>query len=220
MEFPCGNFSRYLYSLNRLQLLERLQSIFSQLSPERVLFVYREGASDTTGYRLEAFFWHPNIEYKFEKNTTNRHLDNVVECISNLVSSFVAIPTLNLENAPPGFCIENGVFTHTSTDFRSEKITIKGSIKDYPGLEFDFSTSSTNKKFDDKTLLQRHESSYGLGDAMAQTMKEATKYLRKGKRTLSGQAGEELAASFTIDGKTSMNGTAEFYGDRMYWKSP
>ena len=55
---------------------------------------------------------------------------------------------------------------------------------------------------------------------MAITMIAATKYLRKGKRTLNGQAGEELAASFKLDGKTSMNATAEFYGEPNVLEKP
>ena len=34
MEFPCGNFSRHLYSLNRLGLLERLLHLLPSYAPD------------------------------------------------------------------------------------------------------------------------------------------------------------------------------------------
>ena len=185
----------------------------TQLSPDRVLFVSRESKSDTTGYEVEALFWHPSVEYQFKDSTTNKYLEETTSIISKLIQSVVAMPTMDSTKAPPGFCLENGVLASTSTDYRSEDVAIKGGIDTYPGLEFKFSASSTNKKFDDRTLLERHESSYGLGDAMAQTMIGGTKYLRKGKRKLNGQSGEELAAVIKVDGETSMHANAEFYGE-------
>ena len=184
-----------------------------QLSADQVIFVSREDNSDTSGYTVEALYWHPNIEYQFKDSTTNKYLDETTNIISKLIMSFVAMPTMDPTKATPGFCLENGVLASTSTDYRSEDISIKGGINAYPGLEFGFSASSTNKKFDDRTLLERHESSYGLGDAMAQSMIGGTKYLRKGKRTLNGQSGEELAAVIKLDGETSMHANAEFYGE-------
>ena len=184
-----------------------------QLSPQQVLFVYRENDIVSNMYELEGLSWHPNLEYQFKDSTTNKYLDVSIAGISKLLKSFTAVPNMDSTNTPAGFCLENGVLTDTDKDFRGEDITIKGDAKSYPGLEFEFSASSTNKKFDDKTLLQRHESSYGLGDAMAQIMIGGTKYLRKGKRTLNGQSGEELAAVIKVDGETSMHANAEFYGE-------
>lgn len=192
----------------------------TQFSTERVLFVSREDNSDTSGYSVEALFWHPNVEYQFEKSTANENLDKVVARISSQIKSFVAIPAMDPANAPPGFCLENGVLAGTSTDYRSEDISLEAYIIDYPGLKIEFSASSTNRKYEDKTLLERHGASYGLGDVMAQIMIGGTKYLRKGKRTLNGQAGEELAAVIKLDGETSMHANAEFYGEPNVLEKP
>ena len=51
-----------------------------------------------------------------------------------------------------------------------------------------------------------------MGDALAKTMTESTKFLRKGKRTLNGQIGEEGLISGTLDGNPFMGANAEFYG--------
>lgn len=187
----------------------------TQISPERILFISRESNTDTKGYQVEALFWQSNIEYQFKDSTTNKYLEETTEIISKLMKSFIAIPSLNPSNAPPGFCLENGVLTDTgkSTEFRGEVISVKGRIEDYPGLEFDFSTSSTNRKNEDPTLLERNARSLGLGDAIGIAISNSTKFLRKGKRTLNGQSGEELVLINNLDGEISMHANAEFYGE-------
>ena len=191
-----------------------------QLSPTSVLFVFREDERDTTGYGFEALSWQPYVEYKFEKNTTNKHLDNVKMRISKLTKSFVATPNINPINAQPGFCLENGVLTDTDLEFRGEDITIQGGIEAYPDLEFKFTAISTNKKNEDPTLLERNARSFGLGDAIGIAISNSTKFLRKGKRTLNGQSGEELVLIGKLDGITSMHGSAEFYGEPNILEKP
>jgi hypothetical protein len=48
---------------------------------------------------------------------------------------------------------------------------------------------------------------------MGKEITAATKFLRKGRRTLNGQPGEEVVAVITIDGETSYEANAEFYGE-------
>ena len=44
MEFPCGNFNRHLYSLNRLGLLERLRLIPPRLTVAQTSIIYASEA--------------------------------------------------------------------------------------------------------------------------------------------------------------------------------
>ena len=191
-----------------------------QLTTESVLFVYRENATDISGYELEAFFWKPEIEYKFNVSSTNKYLNETIADISKAVKSFIAMPNKELLGGPPGFCIENGVFTDMDTGFRGEDVYITGRIKEYPGLEFKFSTQATNRPDQDKTLIERIDNSFGLGDAMGKTMTASTKFKRKGKRTLNGQKGEEFVAFVNIDGKKTIDATAEFYGEPNVLEKP
>ena len=194
----------------------------TQFSPERLLYVYRKNATDTKGYIVEALFWQSNIEYQFKNSTTNKYLDETTEIISKLIKSFVAIPNLKPSNAPAGFCLENGILTDDSNraTFRREVISVKGSIENYPGLEFEFDTSATSRKNEEPTLIERNDRSFNFGDAMGIAVLNSTKFLRKKKRSLNGQSGEELVLINRLDGKTSMSADAEFYGEPNVLEKP
>lgn len=107
-----------------------------------------------------------------------------------------------------------------NTGFRGEVISVKGRIENHPDLEFKFSVSSTNKKNEDPTLLERNARSFGLGDAIGIAISNSTKFLRKGNRKLNGQSGEELVIIGKLDGITSMHGSAEFYGEPNIFEKP
>jgi hypothetical protein len=53
----------------------------------------------------------------------------------------------------------------------------------------------------------------GQGDKIGKEITAATKFLRKGNRKLNGQDGQELVMRVTLDGKTSYEAMAEFYGE-------
>lgn len=194
----------------------------TQLSPERFLFVYRKDSKNTTGYKVEAMFWHHATEYQFEKYTANENLENVVARISEQLKNFVAIPNMTPSNAPPGFCLDNGVLTDIgmNTGFRGEVISVEGRIENHPGLEFKFSASSTNRKDEDPTLLDRIDQSFNFGDAIGIAIKNSTRFIRKGKRNLNGQSGEEYVLINKLDGETNMGAKAEFYGEPNVLNKP
>jgi|GEM_PF-5414410 hypothetical protein len=183
----------------------------TQLSPDSFLFVYREDSSDTYLYQLDAFFWRPSFEYKFHARTADEHLAEGIDGISKLVKSFIPMPTTDLLSLPPGLCIEHGVLT--GNEFRGESVTIGGLIEEYPGVYFSFSTESTSQPPEEPRMIARIERSFGMGDKVGKEMTAATKFLRKRKRQLNGQEGEELVMLATIDGVTHMSADAEFYGE-------
>lgn len=61
-------------------------------------------------------------------------------------------------------------------------------------------------------MIARIERSFGMGDKVGEEITAATKFLRKRKRQLNGQDGEELVMRITIDGATHLDAKAEFYG--------
>ena len=189
-----------------------------QLAQNNILFVYREKKDVKTRYKLEALFWQPDIEYLFSVDTTNKYLDKTIEDITKLTKSFIALPTKAVISGPSGFCVEHGVITLKETRF--ESIEVIGRIAEYPGLEFKFSTQSTNDKFDDKTLIERLSGSFNMGNALSAFMTESTTFLRKGKRKLNGQQGEEVVVSFKTNDKKSMDASAEFYGEPHTLEKP
>ena len=193
-----------------------------QLTPERVLFIYRDKENEINLYELESPIWQSNVEYQFKTTTTNKYLDSAINRITQISKSFVAIPNLNPSNAPAGFCLENGVLTDTSksTEFRGEDISVKGSIENYPGLEFEFSASSTNRKDEDPTLLDRIDQSFNFGDAIGIAIKNSSRFIRKGKRNLNGQSGEEFVLINKLDGEINMDASAEFYGEPNVLNKP
>ena len=95
----------------------------TQISPESVLFVYREDAKDITGYQLDSLFWKPGVEYRFSTSSTNEDLPELTGDISKVTKSFIAMTNIDLLKGPPGFCIENGVFIDTDTDFVEKMYT-------------------------------------------------------------------------------------------------
>lgn len=181
-----------------------------QLSPDSVLYVYREDKSDKTLYKLDALFWRPSVEYLFSSGTTNKYLDVGTERVSKVAKSFIALPTTDLATLPPGLCIEHGVVTGADNDFRSESVAVSGRIDEYPGLGFSFSTESASQTSDDPTMIQRIDRSLGMGDTMGKEVSAATRFIRKGKRKLNGQSGEEMVAVITLNGETSIEASAEF----------
>lgn len=182
-----------------------------QLSPDSVLFVYRADKTDKTLYQFEALFWRPGIEYRFYSEATNKYLDEEIAEISKGAKSFIAMPTTDMATVPPGLCIEHGVIT--GSEFRGEHVAVSGRIDEYPGLGFSFSTQSTDKPSSDPTMIQRIDRSFGMGDKIGKEVSAATRFVRKGKRTLNGQPGEEMVLIATIDGVTHMDADAEFYAE-------
>jgi hypothetical protein len=182
-----------------------------RLSPDSELLVYREDKFDHYQFQLDALFWRPKFEYLFHTRTTDKYFDTGMARISNVVKSFVPMPITDLMRLPPGLCIEHGVIT--GSEFRGESVAIAGNLDEYPGAGFTFSTESTSKPPEDPRLIARIERSFGMGDKMGIEITAATRFLRKGKRKLNGQAGEEIVAVMTIDGVTSYEANAEFYGE-------
>ncbi|MDO8989135.1 MAG: T6SS immunity protein Tli4 family protein [Sideroxyarcus sp.] len=191
-----------------------------QPSPDSVLFVYREDGADTTGYGFDAFFWRPGVEYQLKSSAANSSLDVKTARISKVVQDIIATPTTNLATLPPGLCIEHGVITGADNEYRREHVAVSGRIDAYPGLTFSFSTQSASQPSDDLTLIQRTDRSLGMGDAMGKEVSAATKFLRKGKRKLNGQNGEEMVAVITINGETSIEASAEFYAEPKVLDKP
>lgn len=191
-----------------------------QPSPDSVLFIYREDNTDSTGYGLDAFFWRPGVEYQIKSSAANSSLNVKVARISKVARSFVATPTANLATLPPGLCIEHGVITDADNDYRREHVAVSGRIDAYPGLSFSFSTQSASQPSDDLSLIQRTDRSLGMGDAIGKEVSAATKFLRKGKRKLNGQDGEEMVAVITLNGETSIEASAEFYAEPKVLDKP
>lgn len=182
-----------------------------RLTPESELLVYREDQHDTFGYELETLYWRPALEMKFHTEASNKYLAEWVDDITKVVKSFTPLSTSDITRLPPGLCIEKGIIT--GSHFRAEEVAISGRIDGYPGVRFSISTQTASKPYDDLTLIQRNARSFGLGDWMAKEMTAATKFLRKGKRSLNGQKGEELVAVIILNGETSLEANAEFYPD-------
>jgi hypothetical protein len=182
-----------------------------QLSPDSELLVYREVKSDRRMYQLDAPFWRPSFEYLFHTETTNKYLETGIERITKVVKSFIPMPTTDLMSLPPGLCIEHGVIT--GSEYRGESVAISGRIDEYPGAGFSFSTESTSQPPEEPRMIARIERSFGMGDAIGKEATASTRFLRKSKRKLNGQEGEEIVAVMTIDGETSYEANAEFYGE-------
>lgn len=180
-----------------------------QLTPDSILFVYREDKSDQLLYQLDAMLWRPKVEYKFHLEAATDDLAEGISIISKVVKSFTPMPTTDLLSLPPGLCVEHGVFT--GSDFRSEEVALAGRIDEYPGLGFSFHTESTDRPSQDPTMIQRIEDSLGMGDEIGKELSAAIKFIRKGKRKLNGQLGEEMVTSYTKDGRTILDAKAEFY---------
>lgn len=180
-----------------------------QLTPESVLFVYRKDKASTRIYQLDAMFWRPNVEYKFHLEISTDDLDEGISIISKVVKSFIPMSTSDLMSLPPGLCVEHGVFT--GTEFRGEEVAMAGRIDEYPGLGFSFHTVSTDRPSQYPTMIQRIDDSFGMGDEIGKEMTAATRFIRKGKRKLNGQLGEEIVTSYTKDGRTILDAKAEFY---------
>jgi hypothetical protein len=181
------------------------------LTPDSELLVYREDKFDNYQFQLDALFWQPTFEYLFHTRTTDKYFDTGIARITRVVKYFIPTPTTDLLSIPAGLCIEHGIIT--GNEFRGESVSIGGFIDEYPGLAFSFSTESTDRGPEDPRLIARLDRSFDMGDAMGKEITAATKFLRKGRRTLNGQAGEEVVAVITIDGETSYEANAEFYGE-------
>ena len=182
-----------------------------QLSPESILFVYREDRSVNTRYKFEALYWRSGVEYLFKTGATNKYFNEALEEISTVAKSFIAMPTTDLISLPPGLCIEHGVIT--GSEFRSESISVSGRIDEYPGLGFSFSMYSASLPPEPPSMIQRIEESFGMGDELGKRLTAATRFVRKGKRKLNGQLGEEMVLVATINGVTHMDADAEFYAE-------
>ena len=180
-----------------------------QLTPDSQLFVYRENESNRRIFELEAWFWRPALEMKFHAGISNEDLVEGIDDISKVVKSFSPVPTSDMTRLPPGLCIETGVITGSVP--RGEAVAVSGRIDQYPGASFSFSTQTASKPYDDLTLIQRNDRSFNLGDRLGKEISASTTFLRKGKRSLNGQKGEEIVAVITINGETSMEANAEFY---------
>jgi hypothetical protein len=165
--------------------------------------------SDGFLYKLDAFFWRPALEMSFHASTTDDYLETGIERISKIVKSFSPIPASDMTRLPPGLCIEQGIITGST--FRAEEVAVSGRIDEYPGLSFSFYTQTAFKSYEDPTMLERNSHSFNLGDWIGKTASASTKFLRKGKRELNGQKGEEMVAVITYNGETSMKANAEFY---------
>jgi hypothetical protein len=181
------------------------------LSPDSELLVYREVKSDRRMFQLDALYWHPSFEYLFHSETTNKYLVEDIDGITKVVKSFVPMPTTDLLSLPPGLCIEHGVIT--GSEYRGESVAISGRIDEFPGAGFSFSTESTTQPPEEPRMIARIERSFGMGDAIGKEATASTGFLRKSKRKLNGQEGEEIVAVMTIDGETSYEANAEFYGE-------
>jgi hypothetical protein len=160
-------------------------------------------------YKLEAFFWQPSLEMTFKTETTTKYLEEDIDGIKKLVKSFAPIPTTEINNLPAGLCIEKGMMMGSTV--RPEEVAVSGRIDQYPGVGFSFHTQTYGKPYDDPTMLERNSHSFGLGDLLSKEISSSTKFLRKGKRTINGQKGEEMVAVITINGETSIEANAEFY---------
>jgi hypothetical protein len=189
-----------------------------QLSPDSNLLVYRESQSDRRMYQLDASFWRPTLEVKFYTETTNKYFTEGIDQISKVVKSFTPTPTSDISHLPPGLCIEQGIITGST--FRAEEVAVSGRIDEYPGLGFSFYTQTYGRPHEGKTMLERIGFSFGLGDWIGKTASASTKFLRKGKRELNGQKGEEMVAVITYNGETSFEANAEFYPDANTLNKP
>lgn len=183
-----------------------------------VLFAYRKDKQEQNLIKLDALYWHPTFEYFFKSKTTNKFHDAGIARVSKVVKSFVPKTEPEQVNLPPGLCVENGVFI--GSEFRGESVSINGSIDDYPGYAFLFSTQSTDKKHEEPGLISRITASLSMGDSIGNEVSAATRFIRKGKRSLNGQPGEELVAIGTIEGKTYYEANAEFYGEPYTLEKP
>jgi hypothetical protein len=183
-----------------------------RLTPDSELLVYRKGKLDHRIFQLDALFWRPTFEYMFHREISTDDLADGVDGITKTVKRFIPMLTADLMSTPPpGLCIEHGVIT--GSEFRGESVAISGRIAEYPGLGFTFSTQSTDQQPEEPRMIARIERSFGMGDAIGKEVSAATRFIRKGKRKLNGQSGEELVAVMTIDGETSYEANAEFYGE-------
>ena len=180
-----------------------------QLTPDSLLFVYRENESNRRIFELEAWFWRPALEMKFHAGISNEDLVEGIDDISKVVKSFSPVPISDMTRLPPGLCIETGVITGSVP--RGEAVAVSGRIDQYPGVTFSFSTQTQSKPHEDPTMIDRIARSFGLGDRLGKEISASTTFLRKGKRSLNGQKGEEIVAVITINGETSMKANAEFY---------
>ncbi|BBP00031.1 hypothetical protein SFSGTM_07390 [Sulfuriferula nivalis] len=160
-------------------------------------------------YNLDAFFWQPALEIKFHTSTTDKYLETGVARITNVVKSFAPIPTTEINNLPAGLCIEKGMMMGSTV--RPEEVAVSGRIDQYPGVTFSFSTRTSGQPHDGPTMIQRIDHSFGLGDWMGKEVSASSTFLRKGKRTLNGQKGEEMVIVFSKDGETRLSADAEFY---------
>ena len=182
-----------------------------QLTPDSELLVYRKDNNAHRIFQLDAFFWRNSFEYMFRTDSANKYLAEDIEGLTQLVKSFIPTPTTDLMSLPPGLCIEHGVVT--GNEFRGESVTIGGLIEEYPGVIFSFSTESTSQPPEEPRMIARIERSFGMGDAIGREVSAATRFIRKGRRTLNGLDGQELVMRATIDGVTHMSADAEFYGE-------
>ena len=182
-----------------------------QLTSDSNLLIYRENRLDHYQFQLDALFWRPALEMKFHARTSDKYLTEGIDEISKLVKSFSPAPTSNIIQLPPGLCIEKGIITGST--FRAEEVAVSGRIDEYPGLGFSFYTQTYSRAHEGPTMLDRIGHLFGLGDWIGKTASASTKFLRKGKRELNGQKGEEMVAIITYNGETSMEANAEFYPD-------
>ncbi|MBU1424454.1 MAG: hypothetical protein KKH12_10365 [Gammaproteobacteria bacterium] len=184
-----------------------------RLTPDSELLVYREDRYDHFLYQLDAPFWQPTFEYLFHAETTDKYFDAGIARITKVVKNFIPTPsvTTDLLSLPPGLCIEHGVVT--GNEFRGESVAIGGLIEEYPGLFFSFSTQSTDQGPEEPRMIERIERSFGMGDKMGNEITAATRFIRKGRRKLNGLDGQEIIAVMTLDGITSYEANAEFYGE-------
>ena len=189
-----------------------------QLNPDSVLLVYREDKTSTRTYQLNAMFWRPTTEYEFIIGASNKYLDEITESITKLVKSFTPMSTADLLILPTGLCVEHGVFT--GNEFRGEAVSIAGRIDGYPGLGFSLSTQTSSKPPEEPGLIARIDRSFNMGDDLGKEITAATRFIRKGKRKLNGQPGEELVAVMTIDGMTTFEASAEFYAEPNSLEKP
>ena len=181
------------------------------LTPDSELLVYREDKYDHFLYQLDASFWRPTFEYLFHVEAATEDLAEGIDIITNVVKSFIPTPTTDLLNIPPGLCIEHGVVT--GNEFRGESVSIGGLVDEYPGLFFSFSTQSTDQGPEEPRMIARIERSFGMGDAIGKEITAATRFIRKGRRTLNGLDGQELVMQVTLNGEISYEAMAEFYGE-------
>jgi hypothetical protein len=182
-----------------------------RLSSDSELLVYREVKSDRRMYQLDAPFWSPSFEYLFHSETSNEYLETGIARVTKVVKSFTPMPTKDLTSLPTGLCIEHGVIT--GSEFRGESVAISGGIDEYPGVGFSISTQSTDQGPEEPRMIARIERSFGMGDKIGKEITAATRFLRKSKRKLNGQDGQELVMRVTLDGETSYEAMAEFYGE-------